>query len=588
MHTSIKQLIDYSSGIFPLEDDEFLELICACFVYVHRISQDKSPLIYHVDELLTFNDLNASIKTFLHLSAPLKVSRKNRPELEGALNEFIAKLGKLFNSKVINSNDLSDAVKEMYSKIESGFVIPNELCHLGVSLLGNSTQQVYCPFEKGCDFALSLPELSQATTETNSIDDVFYAKIQSALLNKSLSIIKTDPIENPTISGDGGLKKFDASIAMLPIGTRLKGEVESDIWDRFPERSLMGEVYYLRHMLAQSTGRVICFVSNAFLFRTAAGEYQFKEDMVENEWLEGVIALPRGLLPHTSVDISILILNQSKPSFTVKFFDATSEKFILKLSKKRNQLSNIHQLLNIYYNPHNYAEDEIVTSSKYDIADNEYNLSPARYVQSENDKKLDEFLSSVKTAPLNELVDIFRPQALQNDIQGNIDFLEYGLNNLNDIGHLDGSPRQLKLANRKLKSAKKQLIKSNDVLIVCRGAVGKVGFVPDTIEDNALANQAFVILRVKPLCRRMTPKALFEYLSSDYGRHHLSSLATGTTSLMLASKDISSMVVPAFNKVQQEALAVAHQQAIDKQNELDTIKKALVESRTKAIEGIAE
>lgn len=588
MHISIKQLIDYSSGIFPLEDDEFLELICACFVYVHRISQDKSPLIFHLDELLTFNDLNASIKTLLHLSVPLKVSRKNRPELEGALNEFIAKLCKLFNSKVINSNDLSDAVKEMYSKIESSFVIPNELCHLGVSLLGNSAQQVYCPFEKGCDFALSLPELSQATTETNSIDDVFYAKIQSALLNKSLNIIKTDPIENPTISGDGGLKKFDASIAMLPIGTRLKGEVESDIWNRFPEKSLMGEVYYLRHMLAQSTGRVICFVSNPFLFRTAAGEYQFKEDMVENEWLEGVIALPRGLLPHTSVDISILILNQSKPSFTVKFFDATSEKFILKLSKKRNQLTNIQQLLNIYYNPHNYADDEIVTSSKYDIADNEYNLSPARYVQSENDKKLDEFLSSVKTAPLSELVDIFRPQALQNDIQGNIDFLEYGLNNLNDIGHLAGSPRQLKLANRKLKSAKKQIIKSNDVLIVCRGAVGKVGFVPDTIEDNALANQAFVILRVKPLCRRMTPKALFEYLSSNYGKHQLSSLATGTTSLMLASKDISSMTVPAFNKVQQEALAVAHQQAIDKQNELDTIKKALVESRTKAIEGIAE
>ncbi|GAC20294.1 N-6 DNA methylase [Paraglaciecola arctica] len=586
MHTSIKQLIDYSSGLFSLEQEEFIELVSACFVYVYIFNQDKSPQAFQLDKKLTFNDLNSSVKTVLHLSAPLKVCRKNRPELEYALNEFIAKLALLFQSNVISGKDLSVAVKELYGKSREHFVIPNELCQLGVGLLRSSTQQVYCPFEKGCDFALYLPEQTEVVTETNSKDDVFYAKAQSALLNKPLQVIETDPLKNPTLIEDGQLKKFDAVVGMPPLGIRVKGKVNGDIWCRFPEDSLMGEVYYLRHMLAQSKGRVICFVSNAFLFRTAAGEYQFKEDIVENEWLEGVIALPRGLLTHISVDISLVILNSSKTSLSVKFMDASSEAFTRKLSKTLSQLCNVQQLLDIYNNPHNY-DDEIVYSSKYEIADTGYNLSPARYVKSEDDRKLDEFLSGFKTAKLCELVDIIRPQSVQHNEEGNETFKEYGINNLDGIGYLAGNPRLLMLDRQKSKRAKKQMIEPNDVLVVCRGAVGRVGFVPDKIGDNALANQAFAILRVKPLCRRMSPKALFQYLSSDYGKYQLSSLATGTTSLMLSSKDLSSMIVPALNKAQQEVMAIAHQQAIDKQKSIDILQKELVELRTQAIKKIA-
>jgi type I restriction enzyme M protein len=587
MHPSIKQVIDYSSELSLIDHDEFIELVCACFVYVYICNHSESQQAFQLDKKLTFSSLNSSVKTALHLSAPLKVCRKNRPELENALNEFIAKLVRLFQNKVINGNDLSTAAKELYGESSHHYVIPNELCQLGVGLLRSSIKQVYCPFEKGCDFGLYLPEHSKVVTETSSKDDVFYAKAQSALLNKPLQVIETDPLKNPTLIEDGQLKKFEAVVGMPPLGARVKEKVDGDIWCRFPEDSLMGEVYYLRHMLAQSRGRVICFVSNAFLFRTAGGEYQFKEDIVENEWLEGVIALPRGLLTHISVDISLVILNSSKTSLTVKFMDASSKTFTRKLSKTRNQLCNVQELLDIYYNPHNYDDDLIVYSSMYEIADTDYNLSPARYLKSKDDRKLDEFLSGFKTAALSELVDIIRPQALQNKEEGNEAFNEYGLNNLNDIDHLVGSPRRLTLDSRQSKRATKQLILPNDVLVVCRGAVGKVGFVPDNIKDNALANQAFAILRVKPLCRRMSPKALFQYLSSDYGKYQLSSLATGTTSLMLSSKDLSSMVVPALNKAQQEVMAIAHQQATDKQNTIEVLQKELVELRAQAIKEIA-
>ncbi|MDO7084761.1 N-6 DNA methylase [Pseudocolwellia sp. AS88] len=586
MHPSIKQVIDYSSELSLIGHEEFIELVCACFVYLHTFNQSNSPQTFQFNKKLTFNELNSSVKITLHLSTPLKVCLKNRPELENALNEFIAKIARLLQSKVINGKDLNTAIKVLYGKSSHHYVIPNELCQLGVDLLGSSIQQVYCPFEKGCDFALFFPEQTKVVTETNSKDDVFYAKVQIVLLNKSLQIIETDPIKSPSLIVDGGLRKFDAVIGMPPLGSRIKGKVDGDIWCRFPEDAFFGEVYYLRHMLAQSKGRVICFVSNAFLYRTAAGEYRFKQDIIENEILEGVIALPNGLLSHTSLDISLVVLDTRKTSLNVKFMDASSEAFTYKLSKTRNQLSNVKQLLDIYYNPYNYDDDLIVYSSMYEIADTDYNLSPARYLKSKDDRKLDEFLSGFKTTTLSELVDIIRPQALQHNEEGNEAANEYGLNNLNDIGLLAGSPRQLTLNSRQSKRAIKQLILPNDVLVVCRGAVGRVGFVPDKIGDNALANQAFAILRVKPLCRRMSPKALFQYLSSDYGKYQLSSLATGTTSLMLSSKDLSTMIVPALNKAQQEVMANAHQQAIDKQNAIEILQKELMGLRTQAIQEI--
>ena len=55
---------------------------------------------------------------------------------------------------------------------------------------------------------------------------------------------------------------------------------------------------------------------------------------------------------------------------------------------------------------------------------------------------------------------------------------------------------------------------------------------------------------------------------------------------MLSSKDLNSMTLPAFTKAQQEALALAYQQTINIQKEIDALQKELVELRSKTIEGI--
>lgn len=585
MHDALSNLIARTSRLFQLDNDELAELMSVCFAYAHLLFENKLTTQNKPDGKITLVKLQAVLINQLGFTTPAKIFKTNRQELDNKLGDILSELSQLLITSRIDNFHLFIAVKELHATIDGTYTIPDELCELALLLVSGNLNKVYCPFEKGCDFILYLPTNKDVTIETSSENDVFYAKIQSTLLNQPVKIIKTDPINAPRQIISNSLKQFDAVIAMPPMGAKINKEPLTDLWGRFPESSLMAEVYFLRHMLAHTKEQAVCFVSDAFLFRTAAGERLFKENVIENNWLEGVIALPNGLLNNTSISVNALVFNKTRSDRNIKFLNASGDTFIEKHSKSRDKLRNVTLILNEFNN--HLIGDLSAHASPFDISNNEYNLSPARYVKSGADKKLETFMSHFKTLQLKELVDIFRPQALQHDENGDTVLHEYGANNLNDINHLSGEPRVVRVNRHQLKRVEKQKVQSNDVLVVCRGAVGKVAFVPEKISNNAVANQAFTILRVKPGCHRMTPQALFQYLNSEYGKHQLTALATGTTAPMLSSKDVQAFTVPAFSKEQQEAFEEAHQQAIEKQEKIDTLQKELADLRSNLIDSMA-
>lgn len=85
----------------------------------------------------------------------------------------------------------------------------------------------------------------------------------------------------------------------------------------------------LRHMLAQAPDRVVCFVTNGFLFPVAVGEKLFKEDVINSNWLKAVISLPSNLLQQASIPVSVVVFDKTKTK-DVLFVDASSEHFIEK------------------------------------------------------------------------------------------------------------------------------------------------------------------------------------------------------------------------------------------------------------------
>ncbi len=62
-----------------------------------------------------------------------------------------------FQAQAISYKDLSISINQLIDdagKKTDGLSIPDELCQLGVSLLGNQVGSVYCPYSNGNDFAI--------------------------------------------------------------------------------------------------------------------------------------------------------------------------------------------------------------------------------------------------------------------------------------------------------------------------------------------------------------------------------------------------------------------------------------------------
>ncbi|MBL4244675.1 N-6 DNA methylase [Vibrio fluvialis] len=495
------------------------------------------------------------------------------------LHQLVTSLQDLVRTKVICYQDLSVAITNLLEeggKKSGELTIPDELTRLGVSLLGEKIESVYCPFTAGYEFAHKLPLQSLVEGETPLRSDEFYAEVQNVLLDRNFRVTCTDPISVPTLIGDGGLKQFQSSIAMPPFGLKYATSDIHDIWGRFPEKSLMADVYQLRHMLAHASDCVVGFVTNGFLYRSAAGEKLFKQDVVNRNWLKAVIALPSNLLSLTSIPVSIMVFDKHKVNDSVLFIDASSRHFIDKSSRVRNKLTNNEQILSIY-NSFDNSEFSKLCSIE-DIEAMDYNLSPSRYVLTNEDMKLKHFLEQYPTAKLSELVEIVRPQALKHDADAEVEYIEHNLTSLNTIGQLEGDGKLIKVSTKDVVKAEKQKIQAGDVLVSCRGAVGRVALIDDRIEDNVIASQAFAILRLKPHVNNLSSVALYQYFTSEFGQQQLSSLVTGTTAQMLSAKDLSNMNIPVFSAeklAELEAVRLkvieVHQKILGLQKEIEQI-----------------
>lgn len=573
MNKQIWSLLNNFRSAIELRD--YIVQIAACFVW---LKQTETQVIEQQDRFdYSINSIDVHQLVY-KLNHAVGIETIFMPECRDKLNgeqtlHLMKSLQELLKAKIITFKDLSDTLKFMSLDLgKSGYMphVPDELTMLGIKILGDRTQSVYCPFSTGYYFSSRLPAESRKCGEAKVAADVFFAEVDNFLLDTDFPIVHSDFIHNPHYLGDGGLHQFQSAIAFPPLNQKYDKFDVNDIWGRFPESSLTGDVYHLRHMLAQSTDLVICFVSNNFLFRTAAGEKHFKQDILNQGILKAVISLPAGLLSNTTIPVSIVVLDKNSSTKTVNFIDASTEGFIEKSSRIRNRLVNVNQIIEAF----NAETDSEISKqcSIEDIVANEYNLSPSRYVLSEQEQKLTNFLATHKTAKLEELVDIIRPQAVKHEDDADTVFTEYNLSSLNSIGEVVGEGKKIQVGMNNLSRANKQVINPNDVLVVCKGAVGKVGIATEGIAEKAIASQAFSILRIKPHITSITSEALYQYLTSDFGLLQLSSFTTGTSAMMLSAKDLAALPIPLFSAEKLNQIKEVRQKIVNTNQQIKSLK----------------
>ncbi|MHC2146482.1 N-6 DNA methylase [Pseudomonas sp. 210_17 TE3656] len=433
----------------------------------------------------------------------------------------------------------------------------------------DSPTQVYLPWENSGQLAARCSR-KNIDCWAESSAPVAAELVLAQLSGARADVHRNDPVLMPTLTEQGQLKRFPVSLSILEHGRRyaLK-DVEHDLHERFPEKTQSSIVLNLRHLLAQTRGKIIAVVPNSALFNAGA-ERLLRADLLQKRMIHSVIALPGGLFAGSAAAASVLILDTVTPSDTIRFVNVTDE-FMASTPKKRTELIRLPQLLRKVRDRDNNAM--AVKMAVNDIPRDECNLEVSRYVLDDQTHKLDVLLATQPTTKLLDHFDIVRARQYATTAHG-VPVKEIQAADLPDYGHVQGASKD-SLFDLSTPKALSYFVERDDVLICMKGAVGKVGLVKSAPGSGAggwVAGQSLAILRARAP-GKYDPGALMVYLRSPMGQAQLSRLVVGSSTPTLQGSALKAMEIPALNIVQQGMASEALAEEAAVQWEIDRLRQ---------------
>jgi type I restriction enzyme M protein len=201
-----------------------------------------------------------------------------------------------------------------------------------------------------------------------------------------------DTLNNPALIENDRLMKFNVVVANPPFSLDKWGSenAEHDRFNRFwrgvPPKS-KADYAFVTHMIETALpqeGRVAVVVPHGVLFR-GGSEGRIRQRLIEENFLDAVIALPANMFPTTSIPVAILLFDRSREKggdrehvHDVLLIDASRE-FVP--GKTRNSLSTEHfnkilSTVRSRASVDNYA----YLASVETLAENDFNLNVPRYI----------------------------------------------------------------------------------------------------------------------------------------------------------------------------------------------------------------
>lgn len=245
----------------------------------------------------------------------------------------------------------------------------------------------------------------------------------------SADIRRGDTLANPQfLNPQGGLQTFDIVVANPPYSIK-DWEFESfktkfgrlDGYDAPPDKN--ADYAFVLHIIKSlnANGRAGIVLPHGVLFR-GGSEGRIREQLLKNDLIESVIALPAKLFYGTGIPAAILVFNANKPEHKknkVLIIDAEKEYLEGKNqnSLRRQDIEKIVKAYDKYSDVEKYAR---VIDLK-EIEENEFNLNVRRYVENgENEEVVD-----VKTV-WSEVKEIEKNrEAIDRKVEGYLKELKY-------------------------------------------------------------------------------------------------------------------------------------------------------------------
>ncbi len=213
----------------------------------------------------------------------------------------------------------------------------------------------------------------------------------------SASIERGDTLSEPKfLNADGSLQTYDICVANPPYSIK---DWESEIFKANKHGRLTGyempptknaDYAFVLHMVKSmnENGRAGIVLPHGVLFRGGA-EGRIREQLLKNDLIEAVIALPAKLFYGTGIPAAILIFNKNKPeAHKNKILIVDAEKDYEE-GKNQNRLRNkdIEKILSAFEGYRDIEKYARVVDIK-ELEENEFNLNVRRYVENGEDEEV--------------------------------------------------------------------------------------------------------------------------------------------------------------------------------------------------------
>lgn len=205
----------------------------------------------------------------------------------------------------------------------------------------------------------------------------------------------------------GEQKPFDAIVSNPPYSINWIGDGDPTLIndDRFAPAGVLAPkskadfafvLHSLHYLSAKGKAAIVCFPG---IFYRGGAEQKIRKYLVDNNFVETVIALPPNLFYGTSIAVNILVLSKNKTENKTQFINASGEDFFKK-ETNNNVLTDEHiaKIIDLFAKKENV---EYVASwvDNEKVAENDYNLSVSAYVEAKDTRE------AIDIKKLNEEID---------------------------------------------------------------------------------------------------------------------------------------------------------------------------------------
>jgi type I restriction enzyme M protein len=579
----LESLLDGFRSIGVNEDSAFIAS-CQILAWVKLSQSERIPDILDLSKCKlpsNVGELNGILTQLSELESLGENSKAFRTVLtvsnEVEISQIVQTVSKLKQQNFFGEFNIYSYPLENLSKFRWSFdsFVSDEILSLMIEIAGNvKNKNIYCPWDNFSVFASNLYMLG-AEVSIEIVNSSAFPWLVNIFNETNVKISIGNPIEEPSFLSAGGLTKFDLSIAFPSLSEKYNVK-ERDWYDRFPEKTGSGAVLNIRHVLAQTSGKVIIAVPNSVLFSSGV-EQSLRQDLLEKNQIEAVISLPPALLPQTQIPFSIIVLdNQERSSNLVSFVNGNDERFFAKDGRGRSRLVNWRDLLDTLQQGKD--ESSVVRVPVQRVLENNSYLEVSAYTLPPERKKIERVLSGSQTANLNELVTFIRPPLKQKAVNESnsdrgIEALEVTIGDFSEYGYAQAPTRIVNVEND-YKTKSNSFLNSRDILIAVKANTGKVAIVSDAaglVKDISwIANQSCIIVRCKG---KIDPKVLFMYLSSKMGQYLLRSLSSGATIplIQLARLKELQIVVPSHQEA--DRIIRDFDRLVELQSQIEAVKQ---------------